>query len=426
MATLLTMPGVMANATEAALQNWLKNEGDTVAAGDPIAEIETEKATVEMEAEADGVIGRLLVAAGESVDVGAPVAVLLAAGEAASAVDDLLASLGLGGDAAAAAAPVPVAAAVEATPDGGPSAVRIFSSPLARRIARENGVDVASLQGSGPGGRILRRDVEAALKAVVPGRPVPAAPAAAPAAALPAPVSAAPAASTPEASGDYTDVPHSRMRQVIARRLTESKSTVPHFYLSADVRMDALLALRKQINAAAEWKITVNDLVVKAVGLALQDVPAANAIWTDDAERRFTSSDISVAVAVDGGLLTPVVRGVEKASISSLSATIADFVARAKAGKIRPDELAGGSFSVSNLGMFGTKEFTAILNPPQSGILAVGAAESRPVVEDGTLAVATVMTCTLSADHRVIDGAVAAQWLQAFKARMEAPLSLLI
>ncbi|OFI38853.1 pyruvate dehydrogenase complex dihydrolipoamide acetyltransferase [Arthrobacter sp. SW1] len=422
MATLLTMPGVMANATEAALQNWLKNEGDTVAAGDPIAEIETEKATVEMEAESDGVIGRLLVAAGESVDVGAPVAVLLAAGEAASAVDDLLASLGVGGDAAAVAAPVPVAAAVEATPDGGPSAARIFSSPLARRIARDNGVDVASLKGSGPGGRILRRDVEAALTAVVPAA-APAAPT--PASAVSASVPAA-APAVPETTSDYTDVPHSRMRQVIARRLTESKSTVPHFYLSADVRMDALLALRQQINAAAERKITVNDLVVKAVGLALQDVPAANAIWTDDAERRFTSSDISVAVAVDGGLLTPVVRGVEKASISSLSATIADFVARAKAGKIRPEELAGGSFSVSNLGMFGTKEFTAILNPPQSGILAVGAAESRPVVEDGALSVATVMTCTLSADHRVIDGAVAAQWLQAFKARMEAPLSLLV
>lgn len=420
MATLLTMPGVMANATEAALQSWLKKEGDSVTAGDPIAEIETEKATVEMEAEADGVIGRLLVAAGESVDVGAPVAVLLAVGEAASAVDELLASLGADGHSPAVPDSVtPAAPVVENAPDGGTSSTRIFSSPLARRIARQHDLDVSALSGSGPGGRIVRRDVEDALRVAA---------AATPATHMPAPAQGKAAAPIEEAAKTtaYTDVPHTRMRQVIARRLTESKSSVPHFYLSADVRVDALLALRKQINTAATRKISVNDLVVKAVGLTLHDVPAANVIWTDTAERRFTSADISVAIAVEGGLLTPVVRGVEKASISSLSATIADYVERAKGGKIRPEELAGGSFSVSNLGMFGTKEFSAILNPPQSGILAVGAAESRPMVIDGEISVATLMTCTLSADHRVIDGAVAAQWLEAFKRRLENPLSLLL
>ena len=453
MPALMNMPEVMANAMEATLSTWLKKEGDTVAAGDAVAEVETEKATVEIEAETDGVIARLLVEEGTSVDVGAPILIIKASGDSDAQVASFLQSVGSTADDAASApgpavpAETTLAEAIETnTPVVAPTSSdnrsdtpgpeqttvpdhngRIFSSPLARRMAKENQLDVASITGTGPGGRIIRRDVEQAISTK----------ASAPAAALvrtestqapTQPVEAAPAV-TPapaEAAPGVTSVQHSKMRRAIARRLTESKSTVPHFYLSADVRMDDLLALRKQVNASSTRKITVNDLIVKAAGLALRDVPAANVIWTDDAQLQYSSSDISVAIAVDGGLLTPVVRGVDSQSLSSVSATIGDFVERAKAGKIRQDELTGGSFSVTNLGMFGTKQFSAILNPPQSAILAVGAAEPRAIVVNGELAVATMMTCTLSADHRVIDGAVAAQWMQAFKDRMENPLTILV
>jgi pyruvate dehydrogenase E2 component (dihydrolipoamide acetyltransferase) len=427
MATLLNMPAIIADATEAVLYTWFKAAGDSVTAGEPIAEIETEKATVELEAERDGVLARLIVLPGDTVAVGAPIAVLATAGDAETDIDAVLATAAPSHPAAAAKQHDEAVSVPAATECSDPAAytARVFSSPLARRLAREHGLDVSALNGSGPDGRIIRKDVETAIA----GRPAAAGAAAAPAAPasatnlplLPVPARI-PAAEEPDAQA----IPFTRMRQAIARRLTESKTTVPHFYLTVDVRMDDLLALRKQVNATAVRKITVNDLVVRAVGLALRDEPDANVRFSGDSMLRYDRSDVSVAIATDGGLITPVVRGVDRTSITEVSATIADCVTRAQAGKIRPDELTGGSFTVSNLGMFGTKEFAAILNPPQAGILAVGAAEPRAVVLNGELAVATVMTCTLSADHRVVDGAVAARLMAAFKQRMENPLSILI
>jgi len=448
MPALMNMPEVTANAMEATLSTWLKCEGDTVAAGESIAEVETEKATVEIEAESDGVIARLLVEVGANVEVGAPILVIKGEGDTDAQLASLLDSIqgqssGTAAKVAVAHAETTPAEAVEAntpvvqgpisgersitpapiTVDNGDDHNRVFASPLARRTARENQLDVTAITGTGPGGRIVRRDVEKALATE---------------SAAPALVEAAPdpSNSTAEAGvsrqharekgADRVSLPHTKMRRAIARRLTESKTTVPHFYLSADVKMDALLHLRKQINAASTRRITVNDFVVKAAGLALQDVPEANVIWTEDAQLQYTTSDISVAIAVDGGLLTPVVANVASRSITSISTEISDFLERAKRGTIRQDELIGGSFSVSNLGMFGTKQFSAILNPPQSAILAVGAAEQRPIAEDGELKIATVMTCTLSADHRVIDGAVAAQWMNAFTSRVENPLTILV
>lgn len=416
MATLVKMPAIVADADSAFLAAWLKSIGQAVGIGEPLAEVETEKATVEMEADTAGVVARLLVEPGNNVEVGTPIAVIAAEGDDEAAIDALLAASGPAAAPAPAAAPTPNATApLEPAPtthaDWAP-AERVFSSPLARRLARELDVDLAALVGTGPSGRILRQDVEAAAA----GPLAEAAPA--------APVQPA---AVPPAQGEGTErIELTRMRQVIARRLTESKTTVPHFYLTVDVRMDELLGLRKQINAGAPRKITVNDLVVRAMALALTEVPEANATWDGDAIIRHRHVDISVAIATETGLLTPIARRVESTSITELSATIADYALRAQVGKIRPEELAGGTFTVSNLGMFGTKEFSAILNPPQAGILAVGAAEARPVVKDGELAVATVMTCTLSADHRVMDGAVAARLMGLFKERMENPLSILL
>lgn len=458
MPALMNMPEVMANAIDATLSIWLKREGDTVVVGDPVAEVETEKATVEIEAETDGVIARLLVEEGASVEVGAPILVIKAPAETDSQVDSLIRDVKISVDAA-----LPEVSSHTSTPteiypseaaqtnapgirvthttehpetpnppfnqasqnhDG-----RIFSSPLARRMAKENQLDFTSIKGTGPGGRIIRRDVEQAVLqqaetfqtkqsesvAIPESSPL-----------VRSLDAHAPATIDQQSSGTGPiAVPHTKMRRAIARRLTESKSTIPHFYLTAEVNMDNLLALRQQINASAARRITVNDLIVKAAGLALKDVPEANVTWSDEAQIQYSSADISVAIAIEGGLLTPVVRNVDALSLSSVSATISDFVDRAKAGKIRQEELVGGSFSITNLGMYGTNQFTAILNPPQSVILAVGAAESRAIVTDNELAVATMMTCTLSADHRVIDGAIAAQWMNAFKSRMESPLTIL-
>jgi pyruvate dehydrogenase E2 component (dihydrolipoamide acetyltransferase) len=304
---------------------------------------------------------------------------------------------------------------------------RVFSTPIARKLAKDAGVDVRDLNGSGPQGRILRRDVELALSQ--PARTATTSlsadsPAATESSVAPT-VERVPAA----AGGDYEDIPLSGMRRAIARRLTESKTTVPHFYLSIDVSMDALLGLRRQVNdgfASTGLKVTVNDLVLKALGGALADTPAANATWQGDSIRRYSSVDVSVAIATEDGLLTPVIRGLDRLSISALVQVMTDYKDRASTGRIRQKELEGGSFSLTNLGMYGTTEFSAIVNPPQAGILAVGAAEQRPMVRDGELAVATVMTCTLSADHRVIDGAVGAQLLSSLKRRIETPLSLLL
>lgn len=441
MATIITMPAVVADATEAAIQEWLIAVGDTVAAGQPIAEIETEKATVELEAEAPGTVGRLLITAGTSVEVGDPIAVLVEPGEDEAAVDRQIAAAG---GAATSSAENPVPSDTEAPTTTSPGAIepgpgtaeaaqpqttsseRVFSSPLARKMAKDAGVDVTSLNGSGPHGRILRRDVELALTQPSGPATTTPVPSTAPAGAALEPV---PSTTSANGSGNYEEVPVSGMRRAIARRLTESKTTVPHFYLSIDVRMDALLELRGRINAGLEgsgYKSTVNDLVLKALGGALRDVPAANAVWLGETIRRYSSIDVSVAIATKDGLLTPVLRDLDKLSISALSQAMSDFKERAASGRVRQHELEGGAFSLTNLGMYGTKEFSAILNPPQSGILAVGAAEQRPVIQDGQLSIASVMTCTLSADHRVIDGAVGAELLAAFKQRIENPLRLLL
>ncbi|MFF5791898.1 dihydrolipoamide acetyltransferase family protein [Paeniglutamicibacter sp. NPDC012692] len=411
MATFVKMPAVIADADSAFLASWLKQVGDTVKTGDPLAEIETEKATVEMAADAEGTVARILVPSGCSVEVGTPIAVLALAHDNEAAIEALLADSGVVPSDAPAEAPVLVPADAQAQFDGR----RIFSSPLARRRARELDVDLANLVGTGPSGRILREDVETASRKT------------------PEVVFETPAAAPVAPAAEHSGLPNgaerielTRMRQAIARRLTESKTTVPHFYLTVDVRMDDLVALRKQANTSAPRNITVNDLVVRAIGLALTEVPEANAVWAGDSIIRHAHADIAVAIATETGLLTPIVRNVDITSITGISATIEDYARRAKIGKIRPDELTGGTFTVSNLGMFGTKEFSAILNPPQAGILAVGAAEARPVVLDGELAIATQMTCTLSADHRVIDGAVAARLLAAFKERIENPLSILL
>lgn len=421
MATTIRMPEVLANVTEAAVQKWLVAPGDEVAVGQPFAEIETEKAVVEYMAETAGTVLQLLIGEGDAVDVGAPIAIVGEAGEVAPAspaaapsaasdggsvvVPPSDAAAGPAAAAAPAAAPAPAPAAPPAD-----SGARRFVSPLVRRLAREKGLSLDGVVGSGPGGRIVRRDVQALLAA---GAPATAAPAAS---AAPA---AAPAGLEPEL------IPTSRMRKTIARRLTESKSTVPHFYLTADCRVDRLLELRREINAIDGVKISVNDLVVKAVAAAFIDVPEANTTWTDEGMLRHRTADIAIAVSLDDGLVTPVVRGVESLSVTALSAAIGDLATRARSGGLKQHEIEGGSFAVSNLGMFGTPAFSAIINPPQAGILAVGAARPAPVVVDGALEVGTVMTVTLSADHRVLDGALAARWLAAFVARIENPVSIL-
>ena len=433
MATLIRMPEVAAGATEIVLSKWQVQVGSSVKMGDILAEMETEKAVVDYAAETDGIVHKILVTDGSSVEVGSPILILLSPGEDGSAGDALL------GGAAAVAAPVaapiatpvaapaspvvfeaPVAAApVAATPmapvisqqDG----LRKLVSPIVRKIARERGVEISQLAGTGPEGRVVRRDLEKFLSSG----------AAATATAGVAYSSSSELAKQDYSSG-YVTVPHTGMRRAIARRLTESKTTVPHFYLTADCKVDALLELRKSINETSPIKISVNDIVVKAVGSALMDVPESNVVWSPEAMQRYESADISIAVTTEGGLFTPVIRGVEKRSLSNLSMEITELASRARAGKLRQEDLEGGSFAVSNLGMFGTKEFSAILNPPQSGILAVGAASPRAIVEDGQVVVANIMTVTLSADHRAVDGALAAQWLSAFVKRIENPLSMLI
>ncbi|MDF3884442.1 pyruvate dehydrogenase complex dihydrolipoamide acetyltransferase [Cupriavidus basilensis] len=410
MATLLRMPEVAANATQATLQAWTKNEGDTIAVGDCIAEIETDKAVVELNADSAGVLGRRLVAAGQDVEVGAPIGVLLVNGETSVDIDALIAAAG-GGAQVPEAVAASAGEAVAPSRAAAPQAARIFASPLARRLAAQRGLDLAALRGSGPNGRIVKRDIEQA--AAVP------APASAPAVAHPA----APQAQVSEA---FTEVPHSNMRRTIARRLSESKSTIPHFYLTADCRMERLLALRAEINANAPRKISVNDFIVRAVAVALREVPEANVSWTDAAMRHYHQADIAVAVSTGAGLITPIVRAADTKPLSLISTEIADLATRARASQLRPEEYQGGSFSVSNLGMFGVSGFSAIINPPQAAILAVGATQAVPVVEDGELKVGQVMRCTLSVDHRAIDGALAAKWLAAFQRLLENPLSMLI
>ena len=420
MATLITMPEVAAGATEIVLSKWHVAVGASVNIGDIIADIETEKAVVDFACDAQGTVYKILVADGDSVDVGAPIMIVLGAGEDGSAGDALL---------GAAAPTVQVADNVEETavstvaaPVGSTSAPiettdesRQFVSPIVRKLARERGIELSQITGTGPLGRVVRRDLES----FAPGS-------ASVASSGTSPLSSSSELATQEHSSSYSTVPHTGMRRAIARRLTESKSTVPHFYVTADCKVDALLELRASINQSSSVKISVNDIVVKAVASALMDVPDSNVVWNAEAMQKYDSADIAVAVTTEGGLFTPVIRGVEKRSLSNLSMEITEMAARARAGKLRQEELEGGSFAVSNLGMFGTKEFSAILNPPQSGILAVGAASPRVIVEDGEIVIANVMTVTLSADHRAVDGALAAQWLAAFVKRIENPLTMLV
>ncbi len=423
MASVVRMPEVLAGATEAVLSTWSVTEGAEVAVGDVLAEIETEKATVEYQAEEAGTLARVLIKPGDSADVGTPIAIFTAPGEGEAEIAQALADAGAPATPVAEAAPVPapiaeapappttelvVAPSVDEQPALTPSASRLFVSPLVRRLAREAGVDLSAIQGTGPGGRIVRKDFEA-HQAGAQARPV---------------VPAAPLA--PRNPAGFVEVPHTGMRKAIARRLSESKSTVPHFYLSADCRVDRLLQARSEVNAAKGVKYSVNDWVVKAVAMALREVPEANVIWGDTAMQRFDSADIAVAVATEGGLLTPVIRGVENLSLGEVNAAIAQAAERARSGSIKQEEIEGGSFAVTNLGMYGTTEFAAIINPPQWGILAVGAATQRPVVDNGSLAVGSVMTVTLSADHRAVDGALAAQWLAAFQRHIENPVGLLV
>jgi pyruvate dehydrogenase E2 component (dihydrolipoamide acetyltransferase) len=403
MPSVVRMPEVLANAGEAVIQTWLVTEGQEISIGDPLAEVETEKAVVEYVAEVSGIIGRLIAEPGSTIAVGEPIALVLAPGETAADIDIDVAVPEPDAEPVAVAEPANAAAAAT-------NGERLFATPLVRKLARERGIELASVKGTGPRGRIVRRDVDRlrAADSIVAPQPV-----------------RRPVESTGATIG-FTDVPLTGMRRAIARRLTESKTTVPHFYVTADCRVDDLLALRRNVNEATTTKVSLNDFILKAVAGALIEVPDANAIWNGDSIRRFGGADIAVAVAVEGGLLTPVLRGVDTEPLSVISAQAADLAQRARDGKIQQHELEGGSFSVSNLGMFGVKEFSAILNPPQSGILAVGGASRRPVVVDGELQVGTVMTVTLSADHRVIDGAVAAEWMAAFVRRIENPLTILI
>jgi pyruvate dehydrogenase E2 component (dihydrolipoamide acetyltransferase) len=439
MATVVRMPSVLAGATEAAIANWLVQLGDTVAVGTPIAEIETEKALVEYAAERAGVIGRLVVAAGDTAEIGDPIAVLVSANETDAEIDAALAPAPPGADLAlgASAAPATSAAAGangangKATATGGAD-LRIFASPLVRKIAGEKGVDLGALAGTGPNGRIVRRDLErflATKSTTTRAQPAPGPVAGVTLQAGPAPASAlvaqSPASQTTSARGARLS-PHTPMRRAIARRLAESKATVPHFYLDAECVVDELLALRRRVNETSAVKVSVNDFVIMAVAAAFRDLPEANVTWSDEGLISHENVDISIAVATDGGLVTPVLRGVERLRLSEIARSAADLAQRARDRRLRQDEIEGGAFAISNLGMYGTLGFAAIINPPQSGILAVGAAKQQPAVVDGAVTVATVMRCTLSVDHRAIDGALAARWLAAFTTRMENPLATIV
>ena len=440
MATEILMPALSPTMEEGTLAKWLVAPGATVKSGQIIAEIETDKATMEFEAVDEGVIARILVPEGtQGVKVNTPIAILTDAGEAVPEAPraEAAAKAAPAGGPAKAAPPAAAPVAAPAAPAPAQGGARIAASPLARRLAAERGIALADIAGSGPGGRIVRADVEGAPATAPAPRPVAAAapaPAATPAPA-PAPAPAAPRlADAAQIARLYegrafTEVALDGMRRTIAARLSEAKATIPHFYLRRDVRLDALLALREQINAALGprgVKLSVNDFVIKAAALALQQVPDANAVWAGDRILRLQPSDVAVAVAVEGGLFTPVIRDAHLKTLSALSAEMKDLAARARNRKLAPAEYQGGSMAISNLGMFGIDSFDAVINPPHGAILAVGAGTKRPVAEaDGTLGVATVMTVTLSVDHRVIDGALGAAWLQAFVGLIEAPLGML-
>ena len=412
----ILMPALSPTMTEGTLAKWHKGEGDNVAPGDIIAEIETDKATMEVEAVDGGTLSKILVPEGTAeVQVNQVIAVLLEDGEDSSALDAALANAAKTKDdhapavlakpeTQAVSTPAPANAPLPSQalkPNGDK---RMFASPLARRLAAKAGLNLSLIRGSGPHGRIVKADVDAAVAAPAPA-----------------------GAPAPTVDADFELVPHTAMRKAIARRLTESKQSVPHFYLTVDCQIDQLLETRKELNSRSDaYKISVNDMIIKMCAQALIEVPAANAAWSEEGARYFKSADIAVAVAVPGGLITPIIRGAQGKGLRTISNEMKELVGRAREGKLKPEEYEGGTFSVSNLGMFGIREFAAVINPPQACILAVGAGEKRPVVTDGALGIATVMTCTLSVDHRVVDGAVGAEFLAALRSLIESPLSLML
>ena len=441
MSTNILMPALSPTMEEGKLAKWLVKEGDTVKSGDILAEIETDKATMEFEAVDEGKIGKILVPDGtEGVKVNEPIAVLLGEGEKADAApppSDIHSAMASIKDAVTAETKNPEApkqaqaAPAASAPEH--KGERVFASPLARRIAEQKGIDIAALSGSGPRGRIVKADVEAAK----PGAQKPAV--AKPGVAQQAPVQAGAASLAgvhplPDARAffskeDYEEIPHDSMRKAIARRLTSSKTLIPHFYLTIDCRIDGLLATRARLNEAGAksgFKLSVNDFVVKASALALMRVPEVNASWTDTAILRHKHADVGVAVALDFGLITPIVFRAEEKGLAAISNEIKSLAERAKAKKLKPNEFEGGGFSVSNLGMFGIKQFTGVINPPHAAILAVGAGEQRAIVAGGKVEAATMMTVTMSCDHRVIDGATGARFLDAFKQFVEEPAAMLL
>jgi pyruvate dehydrogenase E2 component (dihydrolipoamide acetyltransferase) len=421
---LLRMPEVATGTTEAVLSSWSVSENAAITAREVIATVETAKAVVDVEAEADGVVLRLLVAPGAEVETGTPIALVAGPGEHVTDIDSVLRDLGFAasppGDPSAldvpetATTPEPSPLQVEVPapepqPSGGHD--RVFASPLARRRAKEAGLSIEQINGTGPNGRIVRRDVEVAVSTVSSASSASSAPL------------ADPVEST--SSADWTEVPHSKVQRLVAARLTESKQQAPHFYVRGTARVDRLLALREELNDDAEVRISVNDLVIKAVARAHVRVPALNVVWTPDAIRSYSSVDASVAIATDKGLVTPVLRSVQDMSVSAVAGSVQDFVGRAKAGRLQQHELEGGSVTITNLGMFGTEEFAAIINPPQASILAVGAARQEPVVVDGQVRPATCMRLTLSVDHRPVDGVSAAEWMRVLISLLEHPARIL-
>jgi len=430
------MPALSPTMEKGNLAKWLKKEGDKIKSGDILAEIETDKATMEVEAVDEGVLAKILVAAGsQDVPVNTEIALIAAEGESVSNVASATAS--------ALAEPAPKAAAPQTAPTAAPVATtvaapvqshgaKVFASPLAKRIAKDSGIDLSKIAGSGPHGRVIERDVKAALAG---GK--------APRANTASVPSAAPQLATGMAdavvkqlfeAGSYEEVPHDSMRKTIARRLLESKQTVPHFYVTADIELDALLKAREEINANApkevdgkpSYKLSVNDFIIKALAIALIRVPEANVTWTENAMLKHKHADVGVAVSIPGGLITPVIRKADLKSLSAISNEMKDLAARARNRKLKPEEYQGGTTAVSNLGMFGVKQFAAIVNPPHATILAVGAGEQRPVVKNGQLTVATVMTVTFSTDHRAVDGALGAELLASLKGLIENPVSMLV
>jgi len=423
MAELLPVPEVAAGATEVVVAEWLVKAGDTFSAGDLIAVIETEKAVVELPAEQGGTMLKTLVTDGSAAEVGSPMALIGSPEELNADLDRLLSDLGVTPDGAA---PAPAEGsmtipAVPVLPDAAPTEPqgRIFVSPIARKLLREAGLEGDQVTGTGPNGRIRRRDVEAAIAAGRQGG---------------VEAGAEQGAATTERTTNpvsavdqsWTEIPHSRLRRAVASRLTQSKQETPHFYVRRSVNLDALLSLRAAVNEDSPIRVSVNDFLIRAIAVAHTVVPEANAIWTDEAMRQFSTVDIAVAIASDKGLVTPVIRGVETASISGIASQVRAYVEKANAGRLQQQDLEGGSITISNLGMFGVDEFSAIINPPHSAILAVGAAQPTVIARDGQSVVATCANLVLSVDHRAIDGALAAQWMAALVDAIERPMRLVV